>query len=159
MTLSSGTFLRRTPLLRMDVPGLPAPQGSKSAVQRGGHAWVIEGGSGGARQRLEHWRHAVAAEARTWSRDSGEPPTRQPVTVELTFRMARLAQMPRRYRFHTSRPDVDKLCRAVLDALTGIVYANDSQVVELTARKAFAGLHEAPGCLIEVGTVTADEGR
>ena len=35
------------------------------------------------------------------------------------------------------RPDVDKLARAVLDALTGLVIADDSTVVELRAGKSY----------------------
>jgi len=33
--------------------------------------------------------------------------------------------------------DLDKLCRAILDALTGVAYLDDRQVVELDARKAY----------------------
>lgn len=33
--------------------------------------------------------------------------------------------------------DLDKLCRAICDALTGIAYLDDRQVVELDARKAY----------------------
>lgn len=36
------------------------------------------------------------------------------------------------------RDDVDKLVRAILDALTGIAFEDDAQVVELTASKAWA---------------------
>ena len=35
----------------------------------------------------------------------------------------------------TTAPDVDKLTRAVLDALTGVLYVDDRQVVRLEARK------------------------
>jgi len=35
------------------------------------------------------------------------------------------------------RPDADKLLRAVLDMLTGIAYADDSQVVQVTTTKAY----------------------
>jgi Holliday junction resolvase RusA-like endonuclease len=35
------------------------------------------------------------------------------------------------------RPDVDKLARALLDALTGIAYEDDGQVVSLTVRKVY----------------------
>ena len=35
-------------------------------------------------------------------------------------------------------PDLDKLCRAVLDALTGIVYLDDAQVIRLNGRKIFS---------------------
>ena len=33
--------------------------------------------------------------------------------------------------------DIDKLCRAILDALTDVAYFDDRQVVELEARKAY----------------------
>jgi len=36
------------------------------------------------------------------------------------------------------RPDVDKLVRALLDALTGIAYHDDGQVVALSVRKIYA---------------------
>lgn len=36
---------------------------------------------------------------------------------------------------HVQRPDIDKLLRAVADALTGQVYADDSQIVEMTGHK------------------------
>jgi Holliday junction resolvase RusA-like endonuclease len=35
------------------------------------------------------------------------------------------------------RPDIDKLSRALLDALTGVAYEDDGQVVALTARKSY----------------------
>ena len=34
--------------------------------------------------------------------------------------------------------DVDKLCRSCMDALTGILYYDDSQVIDITAKKRFA---------------------
>ena len=41
--------------------------------------------------------------------------------------------------YPTSRTvgDVDKLCRACLDSLTGICYYDDSQVIDITARKRY----------------------
>jgi crossover junction endodeoxyribonuclease RusA len=38
----------------------------------------------------------------------------------------------------TTYPDLDKLVRGVLDALTGRVWIDDSQVVQITARKLYA---------------------
>lgn len=35
------------------------------------------------------------------------------------------------------RPDADKLLRAILDALTGVAYADDAQVVQATIMKAY----------------------
>jgi Holliday junction resolvase RusA-like endonuclease len=34
-------------------------------------------------------------------------------------------------------PDIDKLLRAVMDALTGIAYADDSQVIEVMVSKVY----------------------
>jgi hypothetical protein len=41
---------------------------------------------------------------------------------------------------HVVKPDLDKLVRAVGDALTGILYRDDAQIVSLNASKRFAGL-------------------
>ena len=47
----------------------------------------------------------------------------------------------------TSRPDVDNYAKAVMDALNGIAYNDDSQVVCLTSRKQYAAV---PGVLIQI---------
>ena len=41
-------------------------------------------------------------------------------------------------RFVTKSPDLDKLERAVLDALTAVVWVDDSQVAEVDKRKVYA---------------------
>lgn len=48
---------------------------------------------------------------------------------------------------HGNAPDVDKLARAVLDALTGIAYRDDRQVCELIAKKNYG---EQPGVDITI---------
>lgn len=141
------------------VPGRPAPQGSK-------HARPIYKGKGDAKEftgkvaqvesskpGLEVWR----ADVRAAFLVDGQPRLRfakgQPVSVRLTFVMPRPATMPKRKPTppHTKRPDVDKLLRAVLDALTSAgVLADDCQVVEQYAVKRTAELDETPGCLIHL---------
>ena len=51
------------------------------------------------------------------------------------------------------RPDLDKLCRACLDSLTGIVWRDDAQVVRLEASKGYG----APGVVIWVEPIAARE--
>jgi Holliday junction resolvase RusA-like endonuclease len=36
---------------------------------------------------------------------------------------------------HTSKPDIDNLVKAVLDALNGVAFCDDSQIYEITSRK------------------------
>ena len=47
------------------------------------------------------------------------------------------------------RPDLDKLSRSVLDALTYVIFADDSQVVHLRATKDYG----APGVAVEIHRV------
>jgi len=46
------------------------------------------------------------------------------------------------------RPDVDKLVRALLDALTGVAYHDDGQVVALSVRKIYAPSVVAKVCVM-----------
>ena len=46
--------------------------------------------------------------------------------------------------------DIDNLCKFVLDALNNVLYADDRQIVELTASKCF----DAVGCLIGRTTIS-----
>ena len=148
------------------VPGRPAPQGSKLArpIYKGrgdakeftGKVAQVESSKPG----LEVWRADVRAAFLT---DDNQPRFRfakgQPVSVRLTFVMPRPVGMSRRKPTppHTKRPDVDKLLRAVLDALTSAgVLADDCQVVEQYAAKRTADPDETPGCLIHVQP-TVDE--
>ncbi len=61
-----------------------------------------------------------------------------PVSVRLEFHMPRPKDAPKRIVLPCKAPDLDKLCRGALDALTGKLYGDDSQVVSLSARKVFA---------------------
>lgn len=53
---------------------------------------------------------------------------------------------PRMMATH-GRKDLDKLIRAVLDAMTGVVYVDDGQVCNIDARKRYG---EKPGVEVEV---------
>lgn len=122
------------------VSGVPRPQGRKSAITRHGRTVVVESG----RALLRPWQAAISGAARD---AIGEPFT-GPVLVELVFTMPRPQAHYRTGafagelredapRFHSHRPDLDKLARAVLDALTGPAFADDGQVAELVARKMY----------------------
>lgn len=48
------------------------------------------------------------------------------------------------------KPDVDNYVKTVLDALNGVAFRDDSQIVELSVRKVYARDGEAPGWRIGV---------
>src|SRR5262245_36927558 len=51
---------------------------------------------------------------------------------------------------HLTAPDIDKLVRAILDALTQVAWGDDSQVVELLTTKAYADVDSPPHADIRV---------
>ena len=120
------------------VPGVPAPQGSKRYV---GNGVMVE-----SSKALAPWRKTVAANARrSWTTD----PLDGPVALDLEFVMRRpKAWGKNRHDPMTQRPDVDKLARAILDAITGVLVLDDSQVTTLTAHKRRAHPGEPTGVWI-----------
>lgn len=135
--------------MKITVAGIPAPQGSKRHV--GGGRMVEQSRAVGP------WREAVRAETQRVVGCCGsglDYDPSSPVWVELVFRLARPKSAPASVRWPAKRPDLDKLCRAVLDGLTaGGAFADDSQVVYLAAKKTFASPARPPGCDIVVEAV------
>ena len=127
------------------VDGDPIAQGSKR-VFRGR---TVDASNWGTKTRkagaLTRWRKAIASEFRkTGIRRMSKP---EPVTVAIWFFFPRPKTVKREQP--TVKPDADKLARAVLDALTGLAYDDDSQVVQLEIYKRY-DLDGCAGCTIEV---------
>lgn len=136
-------------MLSFFVPGRPAPQGSKRYLGiKGGKGITVE-----SSKAVAPWRADVraGAEKAMASGQSGFAAA-EPVIVHLLFVMPRPASTPkRRTPAAVKRPDVDKLARAVLDAISSAgAWIDDSQVVDLRAAKRIAELDEVSGCMIVV---------
>lgn len=132
------------------VPGNPAPQGSKRHVGKG---IMIE-----SSKALKPWRESIRWAAIHAERTGTTGPPVQlsgPVAVALEFVMKRPASTPKRKTPPAiKRPDVDKLARAALDALSSAgTWADDSQVTTLMASKRLAEIGEAPGLHIHVSAI------
>lgn len=66
-----------------------------------------------------------------------------PIQAEIEFVIAP-PKRPKNKNFHVTKPDLDNLIKLVLDALNGIVWEDDSQIVHLCAKKRYAVLNERP---------------
>lgn len=122
------------------VPGTPTPQGSAKAYIVKGRARVT-----GDNPKTMPWRADVAAHVRSEIGPTIAIPE-GPVVLTLSFVMPRRKAEPKRITPpHTRKPDLDKLSRAVMDALSGLVYTDDAQVIALDADKATALIGEQPG--------------
>ena len=111
------------------VEGTPAPQGSKTLIgTKTGRPRMIEGSSTTGRNKLKAWRTAVTEALRTTD------PIEGPVHVEINFYMPHLKN--NKTTLHAVKPDIDKLIRATLDAITQSGYwKDDAQVIQITATK------------------------
>lgn len=122
------------------VAGVPVAQGSKNAIRQGSRTLIVERG----RATLNPWRAQVAFEAARVL----EAPLAGTLSLWLVFTLTRPKS---HYRtgshrgelkatapeYVSTRPDVDKLARAVLDALTGVAFVDDGQVAELVCSKRY----------------------
>jgi Holliday junction resolvase RusA-like endonuclease len=146
-------------MLTFQVIGHPAPQGSKRHV---GNGIMVEDNKNTRPWRQEVADAAIDAAARTdWTAPSGA------LLVELTFTLKRP-----RYHYRTGRyagelrdnapvlvdkkPDVDKLARATLDALTSAgVIRDDAQIARLYLIKRYG---DPAGVLATIETLAAPRG-
>jgi Holliday junction resolvase RusA-like endonuclease len=77
------------------------------------------------------------------------------------FWLPRPQSSPRWRWLSSTRPDVDKLARSTLDALSRIVYVDDARIADLSVRKLYA-LDRPPGALVRVqplGVVERERGH
>lgn len=119
-------------MIRFTVYGKPKPQGSKRHV---GNGIMVESSKG-----LKPWRQEIAGEAivAVTQAQQALPMFTGHVPVEVTLRFYFTSPKKKRAGM-TTAPDVDKLARSVFDSLKGILIHDDSQVIELHARKMYGG--------------------
>jgi Holliday junction resolvase RusA-like endonuclease len=139
-----------TNVLTVQVQGRPQPQGSKT-VRRGR---ALE-----ANPHSRSWRELVATTARRTAETEGFKTCTGPVVIQAVFRFAGPASgqpLRRTFPYTSATPDVDKLLRAVLDALQGAdVLLNDCQVVASTGLKKYVNSAEEEGVTLQVHMVTS----
>jgi len=123
------------------VPGESIPQGSTKAFtnRKTGRPIVTSDNP-----RTKSWRVEVAGAAREALSMMDLAMLTGPVELYVCFwrsrpkgHFGRRGLLPSALKYPTTKPDIDKLARAVLDALTDVVYRDDAQVVALAARMVY----------------------
>lgn len=129
--------------ISFSVPGIPQPRGSKRAMpnRAGGRPLMVDTNS-----KSKPWMAAVssAASEAMNGRELMDGPLRLIVTFLFprpkshygTGRNATKLKLGAPY-FHSSKPDCDKLLRAIGDAMTGIVYRDDAQLCDVASAKCY----------------------
>ena len=71
-----------------------------------------------------------------------------PLRLVVIFWLPRPKSLPRKIQKPERKPDLDKLLRAIGDALEGIVYPHDAQITTVLGRKRFG---DSPRVEISIG--------
>ena len=140
-------------MIVLEIVGHPAPKGSPRVVRRGKNIHVLKDS-----KKTETWHKCVACEALAVLGDRQLPIfCDQALRVRLEFRLRRpVGHFGKRglrpsARPHPSvKPDLDKLVRATLDPLEGVVFDGDSRIVAIDATKRYLETGEAEGARIEI---------
>jgi Holliday junction resolvase RusA-like endonuclease len=135
------------PAVRLVIFGIPAPKGSKTAFPfrrpGGGLGVKVTEGKGGT--ALPTWLGQVHTAVQATAA-GGAPMLDGPLVAWVAFWLPKPKSAPKRRRIWPDRkPDLDKLLRALLDPLTGVLIADDARIVRFSRlEKLYAENGEAP---------------
>ena len=132
------------------VLGTPVPQGSmKGFIPKGWNRPILTSDN----SKTKPWKQQISGTAAALNVAGFERDI--PVCVDIDFYFLRPASAKKR-KGMTVKPDKDKLERAVYDALTGILFADDAQVVDGRVRKLYAAQGEPARAEIRITPATWD---
>ena len=149
-------------MIEFFVPGVPRPGGSKRAFlnKHTGKANLVDASG----EKGKDWRGDAKIFARQAYKGS---PLEGPLTLEVTFWMPR----PKGHygsgrnsdklkesapMWPVTKPDSTKLIRSLEDALTGLIWIDDAQVVLQVISKEYASKTQPPGATVQVSIRQAE---
>jgi Holliday junction resolvase RusA-like endonuclease len=146
--------------MTFEVIGQPATKGSARAFPYRKPTGALGVRVAADNPTLRTWETRVRADAVAAMQRVGEDLITRPSAIRLvaTFRLPRpLKYATPQYRAgrrsapaHSVRPDLDKMIRALSDALRGAIYEDDAQVAQLLVTKRYALIGESWGVEVTV---------
>lgn len=138
------------------VPGAPVGKGRPRAARRGTGVVMF------TPEKTAGYEALVAAAASNAMRAEAGPLFTGPLEAVLEMRIPIPASWSKAHKaaalagaeLPTSRPDIDNVAKAILDACNGVVFRDDAQVVMLVATKAFS---DEPGVQVVIRECTAGQ--
>lgn len=134
-------------MITFRVYGIPQTKGSTKAFMRQGMRYPVVTNDN---VKNKSWAQAVSSVAQmAKGQYIASTPLDGALSLRLHFYLPRPKSAPCRIIHPTTRPDLDKLVRSVKDALTGVLYRDDSQIVQLYASKDY-DIHPGVAVALEV---------
>ena len=122
------------------VYGMPVAQGRPRAARLpGGQIRVFDP------TKSREWKQHVRAQAALYMADGRVMFGEGPLEMALSFELLRPKSAPKRITMPAKKPDLSNMLKAVEDALCGVCYRDDSQIVRLTIEKHFG---DKPGVAV-----------
>lgn len=115
--------------LKFKIIGQPIAKGRPRFFRAGSYTGTYTPAN---TRRWEEFVHFQAIQYRPKSLWQG------PIAMTLIFLMPRPKSLPKKVVHHIKKPDLDNLAKSVKDALQGIIYRTDSQIVTLNIEKKYA---------------------
>lgn len=123
------------------IPGKAVPQLRPRIVRKGKHSGLAE------QETVKNYKSFVRLVAADHIKGiNADWPTHSPIKIYLQFLFQSKRSWSKRKTemalngelTHTSKPDLDNLIKSITDALTGLVWNDDSQIYELHAEKRYS---------------------
>lgn len=115
------------------ILGTAKPQGSKNGYYQNGRVRIVESTKG-----VKEWREAVRLQILRQMETAGWQAPEKDVAFAVTYRFVMPRPKTNRLKYHTTKPDLDKLVRAVNDsATTAGLWLDDSKVVKMVLVKEY----------------------
>ena len=138
----------------LTIPAEPIAQGRPRLSSRGGFARAYDP------PKSRSWKAFVAEYAEKAMKDQGLTELLDgPLMVKIRFGFplpkSQYRKNPKPMMWHMKRPDLDNLYKGVIDAMEGIVYLRDSEIVKVIMDKVIVPQGEAPYVNLAVMSVEA----
>lgn len=115
------------------IHGIPVAQGRPRFARKGNNVHVYDP------KECKDWKKYIA-----WSVvQQGKAWFDGALEVDLIFYLPRPKMFNKMTAYPVKKPDIDNLAKAVFDALNGVCFKADSQIVKATIRKEFREENQA----------------
>lgn len=115
------------PRINFFVHGNPVAQGRPRFFRRGSFVGCYDP------SKSKSWKETIA-----WQAVENKVPLLDgALDMRLVFSLKRPKTLPKKVVHHVKKPDLDNLTKAVKDALNGIAYKDDSQIISCMALKRY----------------------
>ena len=114
------------------IQARPVPQGRARFTAKRGYALVYDP------TKSRNWKDYVKWLAMRHIRREGVRMLDGALKGEIAFYLPRPKSLPKKVIHHIKKPDVTNLVKGIEDALNGVFYKDDSQIISLLITKEYA---------------------